>query len=315
MSDLKQVLVLAGGLSPERDVSLQSGRYVIDALQRAGVDAVLRDTDATLLPELADHPPSVAIPLLHGAAGEDGTVREVLQMARVPYVGARPSACRAAFDKPTAKDVFAAAGIRTPAFVTLPKQAFHDYGVAALTRRVIEHLGLPLVVKPRAGGSALGVTAVESADQLAAALVTAAGYHPDVLIEERVDGSELAIAVAEIDGEPVALPPVEIVTPGGSYDYTARYTSGLTDFRCPAPLDPGLLAEAGRTAVLAHRSLGLRHLSRTDAIATREGDLYVLETNVAPGMTATSTYPIALQAAGHHIAAFFKELALQVLRG
>ncbi|MEV6674578.1 D-alanine--D-alanine ligase [Streptomyces sp. NPDC051162] len=311
MSDLKSVLVLAGGLSPEREVSLRSGSHVTQALRRAGIDAQQRDVDATLLRDLTQDPPSVVLPLLHGTVGEDGTIKEVLELAGVRYIGAPPAACRAAFDKPTAKAAFTRAGLLTPASVTLPQQAFHDLGAAALTRLVLDRLGLPLFVKPRAGGSALGVSLVETAEQLPLALVSALGYHPEVLIEQRITGTEIAVAVTDIDSEPTALPAVEIIAEG-MYDYSARYTAGAVDFHTPARLADHVAAEAARVAVQAHRALGLRHLSRTDAIVTQTGEVYVLETNVAPGMTQTSTYPVALQAAGHDLAALFGGLVAQV---
>ncbi|MEU1307803.1 D-alanine--D-alanine ligase [Streptomyces cinnamoneus] len=309
MSDLKSVLVLAGGLSAEREVSLSSGSHVTQALRAAGVEVQQRDVDDTLLRHLAEDPPSVALPLLHGAAGEDGTIREVLELAGVPYIGARPAACRVAFDKATAKDIFVRAGLHTPQSVTLPQQAFHDLGAQALTTHVLDRLGLPLVVKPRSGGSAFGVTHVESAEQLPLALVSALGYHHEVLVEQHISGTEIAVAVADIDGEPTALPAVEIDTHGKVYDYSSRYTAGAATFHTPARLVDEVAADAARTAIQAHRALGLRHLSRTDAIVTARGEVYVLETNVAPGLTPTSTYPLALSTAGHDLGGFLRDLA------
>ncbi|WP_372411505.1 D-alanine--D-alanine ligase [Streptomyces luteireticuli] len=313
MSDPLSVLVLAGGLSAEREVSLRSGSHVTHALRAAGVEARQRDVDGTLLRDLAEDPPDVVLPLLHGVAGEDGTIREVLELAGVPYVGAGPAACRAAFDKPTAKAVFAGAGLRTPDSVTLPQHAFHDLGAADLAGRVVARLGLPLFVKPRAGGSALGVGLVETAEQLPPALVAALGHHPDVLIERCVEGVEVAVAVADSDGGPVALPPVEIEA-RGLYDYTARYTAGAVAFHTPARLPEAHADGARRAAVRAHRALGLRHLSRTDAVVTAGGEVFVLETNPAPGMTATSSYPAALEAAGHDVGRFFAALAVDAAR-
>ncbi|MGK5728942.1 D-alanine--D-alanine ligase family protein [Streptomyces sp. URMC 124] len=313
MSDLKSVLVLAGGLSAEREVSLSSGSHVTQALRTAGVEVQQRDVDDTLLHHLAEDPPSVALPLLHGAAGEDGTIREVLELAGVPYIGARPAACRVAFDKATAKDIFVRAGLHTPQSVTLPQQAFHDLGAQALTTHVLDRLGLPLVVKPRAGGSAFGVTHVESADQLPLALVSALGYHHEVLVEQHITGTEIAISVGDIDGEPTALPAVEIDTHGGLYDYSHRYTAGAVSFHAPARLDQATAERAAQAAVEAHVALGLRHLSRTDAIVTAQGEVHILETNVAPGMTETSTYPIALKTAGYELAVFFRDLAERII--
>ncbi|MGV9312101.1 D-alanine--D-alanine ligase family protein [Streptomyces sp. NPDC003691] len=307
MTDLR-VVVIAGGLSPEREVSEKSGTRVADALRRAGVETELRDVGTDLLPALADAQGSVVFPVLHGVAGEDGTIKEILELAQVPYIGARPGACRAAFDKAVAKEAFTRAGLSTPASVTLPKEAFHDLGAAALTARITERLGLPLFVKPRAGGSAFGVSRVDAAERLPEALMACFAYHDEALIERLVTGTEIAVGVADLGEGPFALPAVEIVAEG-LYDYTARYTPGAVEFHRPARIPPAAAEEAARVAVAAHRALGLRDLSRTDAIVTPEGEVVVLETNVAPGMTLTSTYPMALKAAGLGFGDFCRDLA------
>ena len=310
MSDLGRVLVLAGGLSPEREVSLHSGARVAEALRQIGVAVEISDVDGHLLAALAADPPAAVFPVLHGVVGEDGTLREVLDLAGVPYVGATPAACRSAFDKPIAKAALTSAGLLTPASVTLPREAFHDLGAGPLAERVIARLGLPLVVKPRAGGSAFGVTRVDSEQKLPEALVACFGYHNWALIEQHVPGVEVAVGVVDLPGsEPIALPAVEIVPEGGVYDYAARYTAGRTDFFCPARLSAGAAERSALAAVTAHRTLGLRDLSRTDLIVADDDRVYVLETNVAPGMTETSTYPIALTAAGMDFGIVCRDLA------
>ncbi|MCC9707338.1 D-alanine--D-alanine ligase [Streptomyces sp. MNU76] len=311
MSDLN-VIVIAGGLSPEREVSLRSGSRVADALRRAGgVEVELRDIGKDLLSALATDAPSVVFPVLHGVAGEDGTIKEVLELAGVPYVGARPYACRSAFDKTTAKAILQEAGLRTPESVTLPKQAFHDLGAAELTARVLARLGPDLFVKPRACGSAFGVSRVESPEDLPQALMTCFAYHDEALIERRVTGTEIAVGVADLGDGPRALPAVEIDAGTGLYDYTARYTPGAVEFHCPARLPAEVAQEAARVAVAAHEALGLLDLSRTDAIVTEAGEVFVLETNVAPGMTETSTYPMALEEEGLDFGHFCRDLAAQ----
>jgi D-alanine-D-alanine ligase len=309
VSDVERVVVLAGGLSPEREVSLRSGTRLAEALRRVGADVTVRDVDSELLPALADERADVVFPVLHGTSGEDGTIREVLDLAGVPYVGAVPAACRAAFDKPTAKAAFAAAGLVTPPSVTLPREAFHDLGAAPLTERIVARLGLPLVVKPRAGGSAFGVTRVDEAERLPEALMACFGYHDWALIEQHVPGTEIAIGVVELADGPVTLPAVEIVPDGGVYDYAARYTAGATEFFCPARLDADTARRAGRAALTAHRTLGLRDLSRTDVIVDPAGTVFLLETNVAPGLTPTSTFPIGLEAGGFDFPTVCRDLA------
>jgi D-alanine-D-alanine ligase len=316
MTDLGRVLILAGGLSPEREVSLRSGGRLRDALTRIGVEADLADVDAATLPALAADPPDVVFPVLHGTSGEDGTIREVLDLYDLPYVGAAPPACRVAFDKATAKAAVAAAGVTTPAAVTLPREAFHDLGAAALIERIVARLGLPVVVKPRAGGSAFGVSRVDDASGLAEALMACFGYHDSALIERAVSGVEITVGVIDLSdsdggdsGGPVALPAVEIEPAAGVYDYAARYTAGATAFFTPARLDDTVLRVAAETAVTAHRVLGLRDLSRTDMIVDATGAVQFLEVNVAPGLTDTSTWPMGLHAAGLDFAVVCRDLA------
>ncbi|GAA3213146.1 D-alanine--D-alanine ligase [Actinocorallia longicatena] len=295
---MERVIVLAGGMSYEREVSLSSGRRVADALKGAGLEVEIREADAGLLPVLVEDPPDLVFPVLHGAEGEDGAVREVLELLGVPYVGARPDACRLAWDKPTAKAVMRAAGLATPESVTLPKGVFHDLGASGVMAAVVEKLGLPLFVKPTRGGSALGASVVRHAGELPAALVGCFSYGDAALIEKFIDGVEVAVGVLEIDGTATALPAVEIVPLNERYDYTARYTAGQTEFVTPARLAPAAMDAALDTALRAHEALGLRHLSRSDLIIDRDGTPYLLEVNVAPGMTETSLLPLALHAAG-----------------
>lgn len=293
-----RVVVLAGGLSHERDVSLRSGRRVAEALRDAGVEVDERDVDATLLPSLRSEVPACVVPLLHGETGEDGAIREVLELVGVPYVGSPPNACRAAFDKPVAKAIVARHGLNTPDSVALPHETFRELGAAAVMEAIVATIGLPLIVKPAKGGSALGCTVVREADGLPGAMVNAFAYGDTALVERLVVGQEVAVPVIDTGDGPQALPIVSIHPDGGVYDYTARYTAGSTEFVVPAKLDDALAAECARVAVLAHEALGLRDLSRSDLMIDADGTVWFLEVNVAPGMTETSTVPLSLQAAG-----------------
>jgi D-alanine-D-alanine ligase len=309
-------LVLAGGLSHERDVSLKSGRRVHDALRSVGVDADVLDADAGLLGALSDHPYAAVLVALHGGPGEDGALREVLELAGVPYVGSTPSACRLAWDKPTAKALVARAGLTTPHAAVLPHATFRELGAGAVMERLVKHLGLPLMVKPARGGSALGATAVRTADELPAAMVTCFSYGESALVEQLVSGTEVAVTVVDTAGAdrpgPRALPAVEIHPLSGVYDYAARYTAGQTEFFVPARLDEDCAAEVARVAVAAHEALGLRDLSRFDLVVdpTERGPaaVHLLEVNVSPGMTETSLLPMAVEAAGLSLGGLLKEL-------
>jgi D-alanine-D-alanine ligase len=308
VSDLGHVLVLAGGLSYEREVSIRSGRRVAEVLRSAGIDVETRDTDAGLVPAVLSDPPNAAFVTLHGGAGEDGAIRSVLELLGVPYVGATPDACRVAFDKPTAKAVVRSWGLNTPDSVALPKETFHDLGASAVLARIVHNLGLPLFVKPSRGGSALGASIVRTAEELPSAMVGCFAYGDTALIEKYVQGVEVAVSVVDLGEGPVALPPVEIVPDGGVYDYAARYTAGHTEFFAPARLAEEEMEACAAMAVAAHTALGLRDVSRTDLIVDAAGKPWFLEVNVAPGMTETSLLPMAAEAAGRDLGTLCKGL-------
>jgi D-alanine-D-alanine ligase len=295
-----RVVVLAGGLSHERDVSIRSGRRVAEALRTAGVDVSVHDVDADLIPALTQTRPDLVWPLLHGASGEDGSVRDIVELLGLPCLGTGPRASRIAWSKPIAKTTVTRAGIATPAFVTLPQSLFRELGAGRVMDAVVARLGLPLVVKPSRGGSALGVTLVRTAEDLPGAMVACFAYGDTALIERAVEGTEVAVGV-------------EVVT-DGPYDYDARYNPGRTEYFAPARLSDDLAARAAETAIAAHRALGLRHLSRTDLIIDADGEPWFLEVNVAPGMTETSLFPQAAEAGGHELPALYRRLVESALR-
>jgi len=312
MTHSPRVLVLAGGLSHERDVSLRSGRRVAEALRSANVDVSVHDVDADLLPALSQTRPDVVWPLLHGASGEDGSIRDVLDLLDVPYVGTGPRASRIAWSKPVAKSVVARAGLDTPDYVTLPQSLFRELGAQAVMAAVVDKLGLPLVVKPSRGGSALGVSLVRSATDLPQAMVSCFAYGDVALIERAVEGIEVAASVVETSEGLRALPAVEIVTEG-PYDYDARYNPGRTEYFAPARLTSAQAEAVGATAIAAHEALGLRHISRTDLILQPDGTIQFLEVNVAPGMTETSLLPQAVVASGWALPALYKSVVENAL--
>jgi D-alanine-D-alanine ligase len=307
----RQVVVLAGGLSYEREVSLRSGRRVLDALRAVGIDATLQDADVTLLPNLLADRPAAVIIALHGATGEDGSLRGVLDLCDVPYVGCDARSSRLAWDKPSAKTVLREAGIPTPDWVALPHDRFSELGAVAVLDRIVERLGLPLMVKPAQGGSGLGAAVVRDAAELPAAMVGCFAYHQTALVEQFVAGVDIAVSVVDLGEGPAALPAVEISPSNGVYDYAARYTAGLTTWHAPARLAPAVTAEVAEIAIEAHNALGLRDLSRVDLIVSPDGTAQVLEVNVAPGMTETSLLPLAVAAANLD---FGKVLATLVAR-
>ena len=293
---MTHVLVLAGGLSPERDVSLRSGRRVAEALRGVGYDVTERDVDADLLGALTNTPPDCVVPMLHGAAGEDGAVRHLLDALHIPYLGSDGTHCALAFDKPIAKALVSAAGVATPRAMALPQTLFRELGAAAVIDAIVADIAPPLVIKPTKGGSALGTVIVTDIDMLPSAMMSAFAYGDTVLVEQRVTGVELAISVLD-DGSIDVLPPIEIVAPDGFYDYNARYVAGVTEFFIPARLPAAHLLAAEQMARTVHITLGLRDWSRTDCIVDASGVPWFLEVNVAPGMTETSLFPQSLAAA------------------
>ncbi|MEY2847997.1 MAG: hypothetical protein RI885_662 [Actinomycetota bacterium] len=304
-----RVVVLAGGISHERDVSLRSGRRVADSLAEHGITVTMRDPDASLLGYLVENRPDVVWPALHGASGEDGALRALLGYLGIPYVGSTPAAARLAWDKPTAKELVRRAGVSTPDWITLPRETFRELGTASVLETVADALSMPVVVKPAQGGSAQGVTIVTDAADLPRAMVDAYTYGDVVLIERRVVGTEIAVGIIDSGDGAVALPAVEIEPVSGVYSFEARYNAGETRFFTPARIADEVAARAASAAVRAHEALGLRHLSRVDLVVDAAGEPQFLEANVLPGLTETSLLPLALEAAGHDLGWVYEALA------
>lgn len=308
-----RVAVLAGGLSHERDISMRSGRRVAEALRAAGLDVLVHDVDSALLATLHETRPDVVWPLLHGAYGEDGSLRDVLDLLGIPSVGTGSQASRMAWNKAVAKSVVSEAGIATPDSVTLPQTLFRELGAQPVLAAVVARLGLPLAVKPSHGGSALGVSIVREFHELPRAMVDCFAYGEVALIERAIEGTELTVSVIDDGDGPRALLPVEIVSEG-PYDFDARYNPGRTEYFTPARLEDATLDRIRSVALLAHETLGLRHLSRTDLILDTSGKPWFLEVNVAPGMTETSLLPQAARAEGLDLPTLYRSLVHAALR-
>lgn len=305
------VLVLAGGISHERDISLRSGRLVADGLEANGVSVTIADPDATLVEKLQADKPDVVWPVLHGASGEDGALRSLLEMMGISYVGSPSAATRLAWDKPSAKTLVQRAGVATPESISLSRDAFRELGAESVLEVVADTIGFPVVVKPSRGGSAQGVSWVESLDELRRAMVHAFTYSDDALVERQIIGTEICVGIIDTGDGPTALPSVEIEPVNGHFTFEARYTAGETRFYSPARRDEATLATAAEHALLAHNTLGLRDLSRIDFIVDPEGTPWFLEASVMPGLTETSTVALALDQAGYDVGGVYKALADQ----
>ena len=298
MADKKKIAVLRGGTSAERQVSLMTGRQIVDALDKTKYDVTEMDTaDLPRLATLQDYErPDVVFIALHGPGGEDGAVQGFLEVLGIPYTGSGVLASSLAMDKARSKTMIAAANIPVPAQVTFEK---HD---APRRRRapqeIAQGLGFPVVIKPSRQGSSYGTTIVLDDGEVAEALSTAFRYDTTVLVEQKIEGTEITVAVLG-NREPYALPVVEIVAKDGFFDYESKYStgeSGATEI-VPARISPADQEEAQKIAVECHVLFGCRGMSRTDMFVTDDGAI-VLEINTIPGMTATSLLPKAAQAAG-----------------
>lgn len=299
-----RIAVIQGGPSSEAEVSRVSAAGVAAALARKGHDVTRLELDDKLPANLLAASWDVVFPVVHGAVGEDGCLQGLLELLRLPYVGAGVLASALANDKVQAKVAFRAAGLPVAAEIVLRDDAPRS----RLAARVIEGLGRSVVIKPATQGSGLGVTLLPElagADdpRLTAALDQAFALDDDVLVERFHRGREITCGVLHVHGfAPRALPPTEIRAKAAEwYDFQSRYGTGGSEHLCPAPLDPAVTARVQEVAVAAHRALGVRDLSRCDFVVGPGGadaEVILLEVNTIPGMTPTSLFPEAAGVAG-----------------
>ena len=306
--DLGKVAVLMGGSSAEREISLLSGNGVLAALRSQGVDAQAFDPAERDLVELRNEGFARCFIALHGRHGEDGTVQGALELLHIPYTGSGVLASAIAIDKVMTKRVWAAAGLPTPRYVALARDAQAD---RARVRGVPDELGLPLIVKPPHEGSSIGVTKVMGYSQMADAVALAARYDAEVLCEEFIEGDEVTCPVLGAGEGAVALPVIRIVAPGGAYDYQNKYFTDAVNYLVPSGLPAAEEREIQRIVVEAYRTLGCRGWGRAD-LMVRAADRkpFLLEMNTSPGMTGHSLVPMSARAAGIS----YEQLCLRLLQ-
>lgn len=309
MNASPRILILAGGISHERDVSLTSGRVLAESLSRSGFSVETRDSDAGLIGALRASRPDVIWPVLHGASGEDGSLLGILEVLGIPFIGSSAASTRLAWDKPSAKSVVERSGLPTPPSVTVTRDAFRELGADEVLAVLGSGFGFPVAVKPARGGSAQGVSLVSTLDELRTALVHAYTYCDVALIERQIVGTEVCVTVLDNgDGTHRALPVVEIEPISGVYGFEERYNAGETRFYAPARISEEQGHRIQHNALRIHDELGLRHLSRIDFMVDTEGTAWFLEASVSPGLTETSTVSLALDAAGEEAGVSFAQL-------
>jgi D-alanine-D-alanine ligase len=345
-----RVAVLMGGPSPEREVSISTGRQIVGALDRTryGVLPVEITREGKWLPRpdllalpapvvradpvgpvagiAASSPPmpvtherfveeegvDVALIAMHGPYGEDGTMQGLLELLAIPYTGSGVLASALAMDKLRSRQIFEWHRIPVPGFVSVTADVWRDR--AHVHRDVAEHLGFPCVVKPNAVGSSIGVSLVRAATALDPAVDAAFAYGPVVLVEEYIAGTELTCGVLDDPGtgRPEALPLIEVVPHADFYSYDAKYAAGGSDHLIPARVSAETVARAQALALRAYDALGCEGMGRVDMIA-RGGDIVVLEVNTIPGMTETSLLPDAAKAAGISFSALLDRIVQSAL--
>ncbi len=287
--------VLMGGRSSERDISLKTGRAVHQALIRLGYDAVAIDVTDRLHRDLEGQQVAIAFLSLHGPGGEDGTVQGFLETIGIPYTGSGVRASAVGMHKEVTKTLLASHGIPVAAGTVVREGDKHS--LARILRE--SHLDLPIVVKPVAQGSTIGVTVVRRAGQWKEGLALAHHFDSEAMVESYIPGHEAAVSVIGSAAEGVkTLPAIEIVAPEGFYDFSAKYQKGKTQYLCPAPFPPKVLRQVSELARRTYEALGCEGAARVDFRITPRGRPYVLEINTVPGMTETSLLPMAAAQVG-----------------
>lgn len=287
------VALLAGGISSEREVSLHSGEQVHEALDKTKYNILRYDPQSDLARLVQDAPRiDIALIILHGPFGEDGTVQGLLDLLDIPYQGSGVLGSALAMNKVVTKQLYEKAGLPVIPYAVFDRDETVD------VEKCAAQIGLPLVVKPVQAGSSVGMSIIKSAADLQGALDKAGEFDNSILVESYIEGTELTAGV--IGNKTLeALPLIEIIPDETHefFDYEAKYTAGITQEICPARIDAELTLKAQNYAKTAHRALFCKGYSRSDMIL-KDREMYVLETNTIPGMTATSLFPQAAQKAG-----------------
>ncbi|MDH7576384.1 MAG: D-alanine--D-alanine ligase [Bacillota bacterium] len=293
----ERIAVLLGGFSSERDVSLKTGKQIAQALADKGYQVKEIDPAFQLVKSLQEFQPDVVFIALHGKFGEDGTIQGLLEILGFPYTGSGVLASALAMNKVMTKKILLSEGIETAPFHVFKKDDLKHKDLAQIAGEIIEHLEFPVVVKPACQGSTIGVSVVRNLREFEAAVACAFQYDEVSFAEQFIEGVEVTASVLGTLN-PQVLPLIEIISETGFYDYRAKYSAGLSRHIIPARIRPDVAKEVEAIAVRTYRALNCRHFARIDFIISNDGVPYVLEVNTIPGMTPTSLFPDAAQAAG-----------------
>lgn len=308
------VIVAMGGRSLEREISLRSGHRVERALRELGFQVRSFDVDGSFIERVIEQRPRFVFVAMHGRGGEDGTLQDLLETLQVPYTGSGPLASALCMDKMLFKRMLRLHGIPTPAFHSFNETAFREMGGASTFAKLLDELGLPVLVKPVAQGSAIGIKFVSSAGELPSAILGAFGYGDRVIVERRVRGRELAVTVVGPTESPRALPIVELFTPESFYSYEAHYTIGQLRMEVPAQLSEEVRERVERAALGSYTLMGCRDFARVDLILDEQDQPQVLEINTIPGLTETGITPAAAEAAGMSFAQLVEQIVARVAK-
>ncbi len=279
-----RVGVIFGGWSSEREVSLRSGKNVISALESKGYEVIPIDMDKNIGKKLYDLKIDIAYIILHGAPGEDGTIQGLLELMGIPYTGSGVLGSAIALNKIVSKQLFVANNIPTLPFIPIRGKVEENFF------NEVEKIGFPLMLKAATEGSSIGVEKINNMEELKNRINDFIDNYSIAIVEKYMKGKDITIGILEDKDDIIALPILELRAKKEFYDYEAKYTEGMTDFILPAELSEEITEKAKELAIKAHRALWCYGVSRVDMIVNKE-DIYVLEVNTLPGMTATSDLP------------------------
>lgn len=282
-----KIMTLMGGPSPEREISIKSGKAVSDGLKRLGHDVLEEDFSVETFGNIRKAKPDVVFIAMHGSPGEDGTVQGMLEILEVPYTGSKVRASSLSIDKAALKRFLYSSDIAMPSWFLVPPTVSTDI---AINRVAAEGMSYPVIVKPTSAGSTIGISIVQNENDLESAIILARKINPDVIVEQFINGREITVSIVGNDN-PIVLPTQEIVAESGFYDYDAKYTPGKSEHIFSPEIDPATIYKAEEMARRAYIETGCRGFARADFMIGLNDEPYFLEINTVPGMTEVSLVP------------------------